>query len=292
MNKDQAKATLALRAVVRLSEEEDDPWTMKQLFAPAKDSDVDNPTLKRYATQKTWQRDLIQRLIKLGLVEKVQVDSHHVAYQGVEREILDEIIRDNTVEDGEVIFGNIIKWLVFPASYEIPGMFKEPEPEPVSEPEELEESEPEEGDEVALASLQLLTEVSEHLIEIRKSHKNLSDRFETLEVSHAKVLELLPNAIGDSIQIVHDRSFEKLEKGVHAKLDAMAVALSALIDECRKLIANVGMADKVSNLKSQLDIFNNIVQSLHTQSKDFAAGMETVLDVMGEMEENATESTR
>ena len=54
----------------------------------------------------------------------------------------------------------------------------------------------------------------------------------------------------------------------------------------------MSMADKVADLKSQLDVWNNIVQSIHAQSSDFAAGMETVLDVMGEIEENAAESTR
>jgi hypothetical protein len=305
MNKDKAKVILALRAVKRLHSD-GEPWTMRELFGPRDDSDTRNSILAKYANQKTWQRDFIHRLIEEEVVEKIKKDNHHVAYRKIpikneppfgcdQMDILEHII----LEGDEDNPGPSIKWFVFPSSYDPPEWYAGDEDEDDEEEEtwdpayKVEVSEvPSETDEVALTSLQLLTQVSEHLVEIRQSHKNLTDRFETLEASQAKVLELLPHAIGDSIQIVHDRSFEKLEKGVHAKLDAMAVALSALIDECRKLIANVGMADKVSNLKSQLDIFNNIVQSLHTQSKDFAAGMETVLDVMGEMEENATESTR
>jgi hypothetical protein len=285
MNKDQAKITLALLAVTRFSSKDENPWTMRELFAPSGKADIDDPVLTRYANQKTWQRDFIQRLIDCGLVEKVQRGTHHVAYKGVEKETLQEIVAECAVENDDLVFGDTIKWFIFPSSYETPEMFRDED-----EAEEMNE-EPEE-DEVALASLRLLTQVSEHLIEIRKSHKDLTDRFGALEISHTKVLEVLPDAIGKSIQAVHDRSFEKLEKEVHAKLDAMAIALSALIDECRKLIANVSMTDKVTDLKSQLNVWNNIIQSIHAQSKDFAAGMETVLDVMEEIEENAAESIR
>ena len=305
MNKDRAKIVLALRAVRRLDSSSDEPWTMKELFAPREDSDARDATLAKYATQKTWQRNFVYRLIEEEVVEKVKQDGHHVAYQKVavgndSMDILEHIL----LEGDEDSPGQSIKWFVFPASYDPPEWYVSDE-EAATEDEEENEEEvwdpahkvevpdvPSETDEVAITSLSLLTEVSEHLVEIRKSHRNLSDRLRALEESHDQTLKLLPDAIGDSVQAVHDHSFEKLEKGVLANMDAMGVVISSLVDECRKLTASVSIAERVEHLKSQLDVWNNVVQSLHAQGKNLTAGLETVLDVVGEMEEHATVSSR
>ncbi len=81
MNKDKAKVVLAYRAVERLSSSSEEFWTMKELFALEGHNAMDDAIVK-YAAQKTWQRDFIQRLIDEDVVKKVK-RSNHVAYQKI-----------------------------------------------------------------------------------------------------------------------------------------------------------------------------------------------------------------
>lgn len=291
MDKAKAKVMLALRAVYRLASSEEDPWTMRELFAPGRENEAENPILVKYGTQKTWQREFIQRLIDHGVVEKIRQGAHHVAYAGVEKNVLNAILSEVHGDD----LGKTIKWLIFPGSYDVPELFRPDEPEPEPEPMEPESSV---EDDATLASLQLLTEVSEHLVEIRQAHKNLSEQLTSLDSRISSLEKLgdifnrLPDAIGESVQAVHDNSFDKLEKGVHQKLDAMGVALSAMITECRRLTVAVDLSKQITQFKSQIDVWNSIVQSIHSQGGNFAAGLETILDVVGKMEEDAAESIR
>lgn len=295
MNKDKAKVVLAHHAVERLASIDesavgDTLWTMRELFAATSERERENPLLLKAGKQKTWQRSFIDRLVENELVERVK-DNHHVSYTAYDSEskkVLQQIVDEGPAEEP----GPTIKWLVFPHNYDTPEMFAVEEEDPTPEP----------TTDVGVESLKLLSSIAETIVGVLEAQKKMNERIDALhhQVTAAVVksnhtselLKKLPDAIGDSAQVVHDRSIEKIEQGVDMKLDAMKDALSGVIAECRKLSSSVGVAQKVTHLHAQFATWNRIIQAVHVQNKNFEAGIETVLDAVGALEENAAESAR